>query len=94
MSDMRRVHCSAREMHLERMGPAGRRPAGPRLALPLSASRPRGDAAAKARCRIEGLGPADVLLDFGRQRTDRPFGQMAGACCFEFVRDASDLRQE
>ena len=56
----------------------------------LFRSRPGADAAAIAAVLVEGVGPADVLLQFDRQRTDGPLGLMAGTRRAEFGRHASD----
>ena len=48
------------------------------------------DAAAIAAVLVEGVGPADVLLQLDGQRPDGPLGLVAGARRAEFSREASE----
>ena len=55
----------------------------------LLRSRPGTDAAAIAGVRVEGVGPADVLLQFDGQRADGALGLIASTRRAEVGCDAS-----
>jgi hypothetical protein len=56
----------------------------------LPGPRPGSGAMAVAIAGLQGVGPADILLDFRRQGANRAFGLVAGAGGAELRRDASD----
>ena len=56
----------------------------------LSVSRPGAYATAVAGIAVEGVGPADILLEFDGQRTDRLLGLVTGTRRTELGGHASD----
>jgi hypothetical protein len=78
-----------------------RRPAGLLRGRPsalgthdLLRSSPGSNSMAGAGPGVGGFRPADILLQFDRQRADGTFGLVAGAGRAEFGRDAADGRQD
>jgi hypothetical protein len=56
----------------------------------LLRSSPGSNPVASAGLGVGGFRPANILLQFDRQRADGAFGLVAGAGCAEFGRDAAD----